>query len=599
MAKVKLLPPEIISKIAAGEVIERPASCVKELVENSLDAGASAVDVLIEAAGKKLISVTDNGSGIGREDLDSIFLRHSTSKISSSEDLYRIASLGFRGEALYSIAAIADVRLRSRTDGTDTGWETHVRGGKDMGIRPVSVPGGTSIEIRELFFNTPARRKFMKSDSTELSQIVGVLTPYSLLYPERSFSLKHNQRALLQAAGGGTLRSRAASVLHIKEENILEAASNGENGAFTIKALLGDINIQRVKKDMQFIFVNGRPVQDKSVSFHMNQAYRLIMPQGTYPFFAVFVEMPPENIDVNTHPAKREIKIKDDRSLTRALRRMTENILMTSGGAKKIGVPWVGGESAPLTPMRPAHTGPKVSEAISAPPKPGGRTQDTRGELRQYILFRGPRPAPDTDSFTNSGAVTPGSSGSFRQKVGDAEYVGPFMDKYLIFGAPGSLLLVDQHAAQERVTYEKYLRQIKSGRVEIQHLLTPITLSLSTEEKLAWEELGSHLERIGFQTTMWADDNIAVNSHPQLISSPEISVRNILAGEKEESYSDEFLARWACRSSIMAGDKVSKELALYLKSQLLACADPFTCPHGRPTVIEIEEKFISKQFGRT
>ncbi|MFH1640914.1 MAG: DNA mismatch repair endonuclease MutL, partial [Candidatus Omnitrophota bacterium] len=331
-----ILPPEIVSKIAAGEVIERPASVVKELIENALDAGAKSVELSLNQAGKVKIIVRDKGTGIEPEDIEKIFFRHSTSKIKDINDLYSIRSLGFRGEALYSIVAVADVVLRSKAKSNDTGWEIHLRGGQRLSLKPISMLEGTEVEIGELFFNTPARRKFLKPDTAELHQILNTFIPYSLLYPDCRFSLTHNDKILLDLPAQQNYISRIARVLNLNPEYILKAQEEHAGKYISIRVLLGDINIQRGSKDLQFIFVNNRPVRNYNISYHLNQVYKHIFPAGVYPFFALYIIMPTEDVDVNVHPTKREVKIVNEDALVSFLQTVCEQALLSYGKAKQM-----------------------------------------------------------------------------------------------------------------------------------------------------------------------------------------------------------------------------------------------------------------------
>ncbi|MFH1790814.1 MAG: DNA mismatch repair endonuclease MutL [Candidatus Omnitrophota bacterium] len=585
MTNVNILSPEVISKIAAGEVIERPASCVKELLENALDAGTGSVELSLKNAGKTLISLKDTGRGIYSDDIEKVFMRHSTSKIKDIVDLDAINSLGFRGEALYSIGAISDVILRSRTPTDDNGWEIHVMGGKNLGVKPVSMEPGTDIEIRELFFNTPARRKFMKADAAEMSQILAVFTPYALLYPSIRFLLTHNGKSVIDLGKAPSHIDRIADALHLKKGHIIEAYRKSDDGSVSVRLFLGDINIQRPRRDLQYLFINSRPVQNFSVPFHMNQVYRLLLPQDVHPFFAAFVDMPPGDLDVNVHPAKREVRIRDDKELIRTVRHLCEHALMTAGKPKMLSDDWM--------KAVPASSG---TAALDAGAPPSGQAGTEEKPERQYVLHLGAkRDTTGEDPESRGQAAGPDS---LKAKLSGARYIGAFIKKYLLFEAGQSLILVDQHAAQERVAFERLLCQINSNSVETQQLLAPYVLSLNTEEMLAWKDLGKILEGIGFQTTMFDRECIAVHSHPVLISNPELAVRSILAGIKVEKCDNEKLSRWACRSSVMAGDSMPDEGAALLRDQLLKCNDPFTCPHGRPTLIEMDDKFLSRQFLR-
>jgi len=335
MEKIHVLTPEIISKIAAGEVIERPASVVKELIENSLDAKTASIELHLKEAGKTLIHLKDTGTGIEPEDIEKLFIRHSTSKIKKISDLEKIDSLGFRGEALYSIAAIADVTLKSKSKSADTGWQIHCRGNKKISQRPVPLLRGTEIEVKELFFNTPARKKFLKSDSAELKQILNIFVPYTLLYPQINFLLTHNGRKLLDLKPERNNISRIAKALNLEEKYLLEEKRDFSEENVSVHLVLGDMNIHRTNKDLQFLFINERPVQNRSLNFHLNEIYKLILPEGMKPFFAVDIKMPAENLDVNVHPSKREVKIKDEFKLVSLLRFFCEHTLMTYGKAKQ------------------------------------------------------------------------------------------------------------------------------------------------------------------------------------------------------------------------------------------------------------------------
>jgi DNA mismatch repair protein MutL len=582
MNKVRVLPPEIVSKIAAGEVVERPASVLKELLENSLDAGASSIEVLLKGAGKNLIAIKDNGQGINKEDIKNIFIRHATSKISSIEDLYNISSLGFRGEALYSIAAISDVTLRSKTPDQDCGWEIHLRGNEKTPAKPTGMRVGTEIQAQELFFNTPARKKFLKSNSSELNHCLDIFLPYTLLYPDKRFILTHESRKLIDLAPTGEQLSRIGEALNLNKKDFLEGVREFPEYSAKIHLVLGDINIQRTHKDLQFIFINGRPVIERAISFHMNEIFRLIFSPGVYPFFCVFITMPAEQLDVNVHPAKREVKIKDEFRLLGILRQFTEHLLMTKSKPRQ-------GESSLF--CKPEGLGQQSSDRQSPdgfPDQIRDKNVDRQTSLslnENIILFK------TDDIFAQR-------KSDLKEKLKQARYLGNLLKKYLLFETGDSLLVVDQHAAQERITFEKLKGQIEKADVEVAQLLAPVLIKLSPQELVSWEENKEVLEKAGFATTLFDRDTLALHSHPQLLSQPENSVRNLLAGENIARLDPETLARMACRSSVMAGFAMNKEQAEFQRVALIQCQDPFTCPHGRPTVVEILEETLQKQFLR-
>ncbi len=580
MNKVQVLPSDVIAKIAAGEVIERPASVVKECVENALDAGATAIEVHLKEAGKQLIHIKDNGHGIGQDDLENLFQRHATSKITAIDDLETLNSLGFRGEALFSIGSIADVILTSQAKDDPMGWQLHVRGGERLASQPAATSNaGTEIKISELFFNTPARKKFLKSNTTELNQILEVYLPYTLLNPIVSFKLTHAGRTLIDLKPANSVKERIARSLNLNAKHLIEVDQSFQDEGITLRMVLGNINIQRTRRDLQYFFINGRPVQSRTLGFHLNDIYRLVMAPSVYPFFAVFIEIDPGAIDVNIHPSKREVKISNEGRLASFIRHTVEHALMTQGDVRIVGAPGI-------------EQGIPAEELIFAP----GQNQGAFNPAR----FFDQATASATLSTTEATAhLFQSSLETMQEKFARGRFIGSFINKYLLWEMDESLLLVDQHAAQERIMFEKFKDQIENGTVEVQNLLTPILLSLTPQERVAWEESHQALKDVGMDTTAFDDDTIAIQTIPTLMKKPEQVVRTLLAGEKADRCDHLTIARRACKASITTGDKMSKEQAEYQRQQLLECRDPFTCPHGRPTVIEINDNFLERQFRRS
>ena len=593
MSKVHILKEEVISKIAAGEVIERPASVIKELVENALDAGATAIEVSLQEAGKNLIKIKDNGHGIERDDLEKIFARHATSKIENADDLYDIQSLGFRGEALYSVGAIADVTLRSRDRSrpvpTGSGWQIHIRGGKRIDLRPCAMPGhGTEIEVKELFFNTPARWKFLRSDTTEINQVLNTFIPYALFHHNIRFRLTHEGRDLVDVAPCLDAKSRAAHILRVDEKHLLTVGT-GLDLSLRADLILGDINIKRARRDMQFIFVNGRPVQNKAIGFHLNQVYRLIMPKDLYPLFVVSLQLPAKEIDVNIHPTKREVKIREEQKICSVLRKLCEETILGTGQIKRV----VSHQSSVVSEdvveraLMGAHPsevtfdaalGTEVFEATRNYAYPGNRATE---EIQEFFVPELNRPE------------------NLQGKLSGAVYVGTLLNKYQLFQAGRAMLVIDQHAAAERITYERLIRQMNKGEVEVQRLLSPVLLKLSMQEMLVWEKSQEELSALGLDTNLWDKETIGVHSYPTFLKDIEKAVRYILGGEPLGHGDHDALARRACRSSVMAGDALKPQQAQHMRDELVQCLDPLTCPHGRPTVVEFSEDWLDKQFLRT
>ncbi|MEI6438291.1 MAG: DNA mismatch repair endonuclease MutL [Candidatus Omnitrophota bacterium] len=575
MPKVRLLPADVIAKIAAGEVVDRPASVVKELMENSLDAGATRIEVHLTGGGKQLIQIRDNGSGIAREDLDSLFARHATSKIRTNEDLDSILSLGFRGEALYSVSSVAELTLKSRAAGANDAWEVKVRGGEKQAPVPAAMPSsGTDIKVEEIFFNTPARKKFLKSDTTEFDQTAQVFLPYALLYPDKHFILTHNGRGVYDLPPEETGAPRAARALALKAEHII-TLDRVTQGDITISALLGDINIARPRRDLQFVFVNGRPVQSKGLLFHLNDVYRLIMPEGLNPFFVFFLEIPPSEVDVNIHPAKREVRIKDEGRVGSMIRRSVEQALMTRGGPKEV--------KADIFSFEPGVA-----------PEPAGFPPE------RMVFSPGPRsaasPAPDFFSFTEQVAAK--RDDTLKDRLSRARFIGTFIRKYHLFEEGDGLFAVDQHAAQERIMFELFSAQMASGKMEVERLLTPIVVRLAPREILLWESVKEQLDGLGFESALMGEGAVALQAYPRLIKAPEAAFRSLIADEVKGLANKDILARRACRASVMTGENMHGDEAREQLKRLLACADPFTCPHGRPVFIELKTSFLDRQFLR-
>ncbi len=592
MNRVHILSPDVISKIAAGEVIERPASVLKELIENSLDAGTKSIELHLKDAGKVLIDLTDNGSGIEPDDLKIVFERHSTSKIKTADDLFNIHSLGFRGEALYSVAAISDITLRSKTNNQDSGWEIHLRGGEIMSHKPVAMPNGTQIQVKELFFNTPARRKFLKTNTTELNQILSTIVPYALFYPQCRFLVTHEGRTLLELAPAQNQIERIAETLNVDPKHLLEIKEDFKEHNFLVHMVLSDINLSRTRRDLQFIFINGRPVQSKSIGFHLNDIYRLILPPNHYPCFCLFLTIPPNHVDVNMHPTKREIKIKDEHHLMPLLRHLVEQTLMSLGKPKEIVQKQIlPDESASLRRALEKNADTEIAVSPVTEIDLPGLDVAQKTQLTEQYTF------PQEPLKQSSGLQPAGQS--LLNKFSRSRYLGAFINKFLLFEADRSLLIVDQHAAQERVVFEALIRQMDRGKVEVQNLLTPDLLKVSMTEMLTWEESKEVLEKLGFSSTQFDKNTIAIHSCPALLSDPLRGVRELLAGGNISRADHATLARRACRASIRAGDPLKHSQAEYQKEQLLKCRDPFTCPHGRPTVIELSENFLDRQFFRT
>jgi DNA mismatch repair protein MutL len=607
MNKVQVLPSEIISKIAAGEVIERPSSVVKELIENSLDAQATSIDIMIRHAGRTLIKISDNGSGIDKDDLETIFLRHATSKIHDLNDLYAIRSLGFRGEALFSIAAISDLQMRSRTADQSTGWEIHLRGGQKRSLKPLGMQPGTDITIQELFFNTPARRKFLKRDTTEFNHIVSILLPYVIIHNHCRFHLSSDYRTgtrtVIEVEATDDKLTRLVKTLHLERKDIIELKQDFPGRDVKVHAFLGDSNIRRSSKDLQFIFVNNRPVTHRLLNFRLNDLYRKLFPKDVYPFFMINLTIPPNQLDVNIHPSKREVKIEKEYDLCVKICALCESQLLRNTKPLQFSS---SDAPPPFAYPRTSESGEKETRTKNDQSLPSFSFEksDRSGSRRISENYSSEYIAQATQNLIEPvmrqlGSAPQETDVLLRTKLDEATFIGAFHNKYLLFETADSMLVIDQHAAQERINYEKLLFQVNNGSLEKQRLLSPVIVPLSPAEMLEWEDIETELASLGFETTQFDEGSIAVHSHPALIKDTEIAVRNIICGKKSDRHDKDTIARAACRRSVMAGDIVSQAGAERLRELLITTDDPFTCPHGRPTIVELNEGFLNKQFLRT
>ncbi len=575
--RINILPPEVSQKIAAGEVVDRPASIVKELLENSLDAGARRIQIEIERAGKDLIRVRDDGTGIHPEDIEKVFLRHATSKIKDSDDLTHILTLGFRGEALYSISAVSHLRLRSLRRGFE-GWEVEVKGGEILSKRPTAMNPGTEVIVRQLFFNTPARRKFLKSESTELRNIVRTVTPYLLTHPDVEITLSHNRNTLIDRLPPGDIPERAERLFGIPKDQLLFGSAELKDPHISLIYLLGSNQVRLPRRNAQFTFVNRRPVYHAGLSSAINQTYKTIMPPNSYPAFFLWIEIDPHLVDVNIHPTKREIRFQKENLVVSKIASFLQHKLTSFLGRGAIAV---------LT----THER-RVDSQRQAPP------QKTYQPKAEYHFSRPDLPSPvvrDRSPDYQSGET---KTANLREELARARPVGVTLNKYGILEGEESLILIDMHAAQERINYERLL---KAGPSQTQQLLSPIIVSLSKEEELALQDLLPALEEFGFEIRPWKDGAIAIHAHPALIKDPVAAIKEILFGDvpllKTEQMR-EIMARKACRMSLMAGDKMGIEELKRLKADLLACDNPLACPHGRPTMIRLTDAQLERLFRR-
>ncbi|MGA1367791.1 MAG: DNA mismatch repair endonuclease MutL [Blastocatellia bacterium] len=652
--KIHVLPDVLANKIAAGEVVERPASIVKELIENAIDAGARRIEIAIEGGGRQLIRITDDGEGMSRDDALLAFERHATSKLRVAEDLEAITTLGFRGEALGSIASVAKLRLRTQTAQDLIGTEVTISGGRVLSVQEIAVPTGAEFEIRDLFFNVPARRKFLKSDATESFHIANLVTHYALSHPSHAFRLTHNQRESLRVTPAEDLRTRAYQLFG--EERVADLIEVWlERGEMKVRGFVSSPSIPRTNRESQYFFINGRYVRDRVMGRALGEAYRAMMPAGSYPTAMLFLEIPPREVDVNVHPAKTEVRfvrsqvvqdlVRDavlqairetkaavtpfgeETSLPALLsspipRVPTELVLpnLTAGrsesAVKRTLLPTIpeqlriglrdGAEEepSPLRALRPEEVYGDVPLALDPPEEPS--TEATPAS---------PLPSlPNRARLGCLGSHPPESAGSPLRAAPNLTLIaeeittlGQLHQSFIVAADRSGLLLIDQHVAHERILFEEHWAALRRRQITVQRLLLPEAIDLTPAQALAIEELLPTLEENGFEIGRLSGRTLAIHAVPAILSTQ--SARALLLelldtiGEERRTLSldglhAEIAASLACRAAVKIHMPLAPEKMRWMIDQLLRMENPATCPHGRPIILRLTAREIEKGFQR-
>lgn len=578
-SRIVLLDDHLIAKIAAGEVIERPSSVVKELVENSIDAGATQIIVEAEDGGKKLIRITDDGSGMTRKEAEMALLRHATSKIRSESDLSGIHTLGFRGEALASIVAVSRFTLRTKTRDSETGTEIVQEGKARKSIKEVGMPEGTFVAVENLFFNTPARLKYLKSTQTELANITDVVTSYTLIYPEIYFKLISDGKILFTSPKTSDLLANIATI-YGKEtaENLLKISYDKDK--IKVSGYISKPSLTRAGKRNQSIYVNRRYIRNSLISRAVYDAYHTLLAVGRHPVFIISIEIDPETIDVNVHPAKTEIRIEKENELYEAVYSAVKSALDNSqlipevkdaGFQKKISVQHVYSPPAPRAPY-----GRSIPFSLKAAPK-----QAMIRETLEDISFR---------------------------KLPAMQIIGQLNSSYLIASSADSMYLIDQHAACERINYESLKKKRSNDAPKTQSLLNPKIVDLSLKDASVIRENIDLLKGAGFDIEPYSETSFSVRSVPVILGRQydDKTITDIIDGIVEaaktsglDDLKDAIIKTIACKASVKAGERMEEKEVINLLKDLEACDSPYTCPHGRPTIIEMTMKEIEKRFMRT
>lgn len=627
MSKIKVLPDSLANKIAAGEVVERPSSVVKELLENALDAGAHSINIEVEAGGKRVIRVLDDGEGMTRDDAIIAFERHATSKLRSAEDLEAINTLGFRGEALPSIAAVSRLFLRTKTARDTEGTEVEFNCGKLIAVRDIAWPGGAEVEVRDLFFNIPARRKFLKSDATENFHVTNLVQHYALANPQFSFLLVSNGRDVIRVTPAGSLKERAYQVLGGSLLDKLVEVDLTANG-LRVTGFVSNPQEQRSSRDAQYLFINRRFVRDQLIGRALSEAYRSMMPSGTYPAAVLFIDLPPTEVDVNVHPAKTEVRFLHEGAVLAFVRdavaealRSTQPITQVPGMAEPRESEATVNISASRTfePAQFEATETTTSTTVASRSAPiestWGRSESVpSGEKRHYedsaavgmVSIAGscsaqpPESAFDGEARSLEPNALPGLGHGIKP-------LGQIRDSYIVATDEEGLLLVDQHVAHERILFEQFRDGRLARAAGLQPLLIPATLDLSPAEIEAFAIIQGELENIGIETMQLSGRTIAIKTAPAGIESSDLmtAVRDLLAVVERERGSftldrirDEIAAEVACKAAIKVNMPLASEKMQWLIDEVMKTANPMTCPHGRPIMMRMGLREIERGFKR-
>lgn len=647
MSRINILDEHTANKIAAGEVVERPASVVKELVENSIDANAKNITIEIEEGGLSLIKIIDDGVGIDKDDIEIAFLPHATSKISKVEDIYNINTLGFRGEALASIASISKVSLRSKTNTESNGSELLLEAGKKISMQDVGMNNGTIMEIKELFFNVPARKKFLKSISRESSLINDIVTRISLSNPEVSIRLYNNDKKILNTYGTGKLKD---VIRTIYGKNIYENSLyfEGIRGDISVYGYIGKEEIAKGSRNQQSIFVNNRYIKNKTIIAAVENAFKSFSVINKFPFFVIFIDLPPEFVDVNIHPTKAEVKFNDERAIFKLIFDTVHSVLredafnkFQSNTDNKVVEDQSIVEAIEFNiPTEETYVKQNLSIESSENRKEldikdiynSVDLEDVKKEESIYKSLKkldfnncnrvGESVPTNNNSenslneFNNSNTnykfssnivkVEENKSETITAKFPKLRVIGQYNKTYILAENQTDLYIIDQHAAHEKILFEKYFKSIESGNIVVQQLLVPTILDLSLEDFSYYEENKSIFSEAGFVIEHFGGETITIKEVPYFLGRLDakklfneiLENLKLLGSGKTAEVKLNKIASMACRAAIKANDYLTYEEMDKLIEDLRYINDPFHCPHGRPIILKFTEYELNKKFRR-
>ncbi len=666
MGRIRILPDQVANKIAAGEVVERPASVVKELLENSLDAGAMELRLEVESGGRRLIRIVDDGCGMLRDDALLAFERHATSKLRDVKDLLSISTLGFRGEALPSIASVSRLLLETRSEEETTGTRIEIAGGKMLRCEEAALGRGTSIAVRDLFYNVPARKKFLRTEQTELAHVASLVTHYSLAHPDKTFQLTSGATELLYVTPVETRRERVYQVfgsrtledlvdIGLRERDLFlpdpEAATREEPGdpptrRFRLTGFFSRPQVQKGNRNSIYIFVNGRLIRDRLLLHALSSAYHNLMPPSAYPFALLFLECAPEEVDVNVHPSKTEVRFRHGSFVHDFVRDTIRERLMESrpapsfSPAPRPAAPSAGAEQpvaqlpySEFSQMLENQALPAES-FVAEPPglsMPGEAAPPPTDEILPDFMLRPTAPPPERLDFSAPPIeVAPGPppSGKLSRRLdmhgefpadaipppefslsvlSDLRPLGQIHESFIIAAGRDGLWIIDQHVAHERILFEQVMKQRAAGRVEMQRLLMPLMVQLTAEQQIDYARIADELHASGFETEPFGNRTIAVKAAPAAVGAADLEkilfeILEIAEGELRGASLDDLrrsiCASIACRAAIKINTRLDPAKMEWLLRALAATDCPMSCPHGRPIALHYSTREILKAFHR-
>ena len=608
MPRIEQLSTSIINKIAAGEVIERPASAVKELIENAVDAGATRVDITIEEGGSHLIRVVDNGHGIAADQMELAIASHATSKIRSADDLFSVRTLGFRGEALASISEVSQMTLRSRTAEEEVGNILEINGGQRSGLRPTGCPTGTLVEVRNLFYNTPVRRKYLKTVQTEMGHITEAFTRIALAYCDVHFSIKHNDRLMHDLPVVDNWKDRLA---HFFGRDLAQGLIwvESEIDDVVISGYVANPTFFRSHTRMQFLFLNGRHIRDRSLQHALGESYRGLLIHGRFPIAFLKMDMPAEMVDVNVHPTKLEVRFQDSRKMySQVLSTIRNKFLATDLTAR---VHDAGqDEEQTVSSETNQQFDFKAVAASSDAWGIGDRLPQMPDSFRQAL-----DPANITSSTVNEqptdpfpvSVESPENPADF-DSAGHSSWGIQIQNRYIITEDERGMLVIDQHALHERILYEQIRKKVLAGELEIQRLLVPEPVTLVAAECAMVLEQQDQLRQLGLEVEAFGGDTVLVSSYPAMLRRVRIeellrSVIEIMIVDGDQldkrDLLDELMHMMSCKGAVKAGDSLTPDEIESLLEWRALCQDSHHCPHGRPTSLVFTQDELDKRFQRT